>query len=635
MISNQLTTTKVFTNNVFNSEKFKIEKYSNFSLNDTQHFSTNPKIFSINTNIKSNINNISVSTQNDDDDLSQINSNQSTTLISWNLFSRSKSINKQQEKTILNEHNPNLILRKQNLSDQIYQSNSKSDYIDWTNPQLNTSSIETTTTTTINNQLDAINFLQEYLDHGNSDVLIDLLHEIAQEININQSTYSAINNNHLHLTPIYNSNLQLSNNKEKKNKKEKSIDKEKKDSHENKQKKDDKKKDNDNEAKKKKPKKHKDKTKQIEETTTTTTTTTDSDNAVDSPALINPTRINFNNPKSPSYSPVEINGFQSFSIPVPQSGGSSTNGLITPDPSNVHIPQQSNIAHLSQVQQQLQTNPQNSVVDKTTHLHNMSVQQQLQSLSQMARDGDEILITLSVNALTQKQQINNNNNNNNNNQYYQTSVQNNNPYSSSQSYNQMIPPSTRIMMPRNLEIVAKGFARVQNEHPQPPPSNPYLQQQQPPMMHSYNQSPYTFVHPPFVPRYPMPCHSGSGPPQAPIGPPIQPMFAPPNMMISGGFVRPPNYTDFMPGTRNNVDTSHNQSHINNSKCDYLCQSSLNQPDFRGRPSPGIIINPYYSNPSSSMNFSAKKSSKHKTKNQYNQLHNINFENINRTYSSIY
>ncbi|CAF3326854.1 unnamed protein product, partial [Rotaria sp. Silwood2] len=95
--------------------------------------------------------------------------------------SQSKPFNKQQERNILNKYNSNLILTKQNLSDEIYQSNSKSDYIDWTNPQINTSSIETTT---INNQLDAINFLQEYLEHGNNDVLIDLLHEIAQEINM-------------------------------------------------------------------------------------------------------------------------------------------------------------------------------------------------------------------------------------------------------------------------------------------------------------------------------------------------------------------------------------------------------------------------------------------------------------------
>ncbi|CAF4129901.1 unnamed protein product [Rotaria sp. Silwood2] len=603
MISNQLTTTKVLTSNEynkFNDEKFKIEKCSNFSSNDTQQFSTIPKIFSINTNTKSNINNISVSTQIDD--VSQINSNKSTTThISWNLFSQSKPFNKQQERNILNKYNSNLILTKQNLSDEIYQSNSKSDYIDWTNPQINTSSIETTT---INNQLDAINFLQEYLEHGNNDVLIDLLHEIAQEINIdqhnNQYIYSAINNNHLHLAPIFNSNLQLSNNKEKKNKKEKSTDKEKKDSNENKH----------NEIKSKKTKKNKDKTKQIEETTTTTT---DSDNVVDTPALLNPTRINFNNPKSPSYSPVETIGYQSFSIPVPQSGGPAAN-----------------VAHLSQVQQQLQTSPQNSFANKTTHPHNGSVQQQLQSLSQMARDGDEILITLSVNALTQKQQINNNNNN----QHYQAFIQNNNPYSSSQSYNQMMPSSTGIVMPRNLEIVAKGFARVQNEHPQPPPSNMYSQQP-PPMIHSYNQSPYTMVHPPFAPRHPMPCYSSNGPPQAPIGPPIQPMFAPPNMMMSGGFIRPSNCSDFTSAMRNNVDASYNLSHINTSKCDYLCQSSLNQPDFRGRPSPGVMINPYISNLPPSMNFSAKQSSKHKTKNKSNQIHNINSENINRTYSSIY
>jgi hypothetical protein len=81
-----------------------------------------------------------------------------------------------------------------------------------------------------------------------------------------------------------------------------------------------------------KPKKSKEKVKKIEETTTTTT---DSDVVVNSPSLINPTHINLNSPKSPSI------GFPSLSIPVPHSGGSSINGLISPDPSRIHIPQPS------------------------------------------------------------------------------------------------------------------------------------------------------------------------------------------------------------------------------------------------------------------------------------------------------
>jgi hypothetical protein len=62
---------------------------------------------------------------------------------------------------------------------------------------------------------------------------------------------------------------------------------------------------------------------------------------------------------------------------------------------------------------------------------------------------------------------------------------------------------------------------VQNEHPQPPSSNPFSQQ---PVMQSYSQPPYTSVHPPFVSRYPNPCYSSTGPPQIPIGPPIQRMY---------------------------------------------------------------------------------------------------------------
>jgi hypothetical protein len=41
------------------------------------------------------------------------------------------------------------------------------------------------------------------------------------------------------------------------------------------------------------------------------------------------------------------------------------------------------VAHLSQIQHQLQTDPQNPSLNKTTYPQNMSVQQQLQSLSQM------------------------------------------------------------------------------------------------------------------------------------------------------------------------------------------------------------------------------------------------------------
>jgi hypothetical protein len=118
---------------------------------------------------------VSTTTTTTADNICRIKPNQST-YVSNNLFSKSK-IN-------LNKYNPNLILKKQNLS----------------------------------HQLNAINFLQEYLDNENSDVLIDLLYEIAEEINLDHYLNSTMNNNHFHLTPIFNSNIQLSNNKEKKNK---------------------------------------------------------------------------------------------------------------------------------------------------------------------------------------------------------------------------------------------------------------------------------------------------------------------------------------------------------------------------------------------------------------------------------
>ncbi len=130
------------------------------------------------------------------------------------------------------------------------------------------------------------------------------------------------------------------------------------------------------------------------------------------------------------------------------------------------------------------------------------------------------------------------------------------------------------------------------------------------------------------------------------------------MMMSGGFNQPPNSIDSTPNKRNQFDhckpissvsltismnflfssiLAHHRSNFNTGKCDYLCQSSLYQPDFRGRPSPGVTTNPYISNPPPSMNFSAQRSSKHKTKHSStkNKFPTINTDNMNRTYSSIY
>ena len=76
-------------------------------------------------------------------------------------------------------------------------------------------------------------------------------------------------------------------------------------------------------------------------------------------------------------------------------------------------------------------------------------------------------------------------------------------------------------------------------------------------------------------------------------------------------------------------SDHYRSHINTDQCDKICQSSLYQPDFRGRPSPGVTTNPYMSPSPKPMNFSTKRSSR------TNRSFNMNFEDINRTYSSIY
>ena len=151
--------------------------------------------------------------------------------------------------------------------------------------------------------------------------------------------------------------------------------------------------------------------------------------------------------------------------------------------------------------------------------------------------------------------------------------------------------------------------------PPPPPVNPYSQ---PAMMHPYA---------PFLPQYPMPCQLSTGPPQAPIGSPIQrtaisspnrhlrlllPAVYPPTptMPMPDGFGRSAYYPHVAPSMR---PTSDHRSHVTLGRCDHLCQSSINQPDFRGRPAPGLLTNPYFTSSPSPMNFSARRSSKSKKK----------------------
>jgi hypothetical protein len=85
--------------------------------------------------------------------------------------------------------------------------------------------------------------------------------------------------------------------------------------------------------------------------------------------------------------------------------------------------------------------------------------------------------------------------------------------------------------------------------------------------------------------------------------------------------------------KNDLFEFHSDRHCpnrNSTLCDSLCQSSLYQPDFRGRPLPGVTINPYISHSPPPMNFSARQHSSKKK-----QSYNMNFEDINRTYSTIY
>ena len=67
------------------------------------------------------------------------------------------------------------------------------------------------------NPLDAIDFLEKYIEHDQNDILLELLQKIAQELELDENkSYQAVNNNHLQLSSTCPSNLQHSNNKEKK-----------------------------------------------------------------------------------------------------------------------------------------------------------------------------------------------------------------------------------------------------------------------------------------------------------------------------------------------------------------------------------------------------------------------------------
>lgn len=93
--------------------------------------------------------------------------------------------------------------------------------------------------------------------------------------------------------------------------------------------------------------------------------------------------------KSPtpfSHSPVEMTPAPTLSIPVPHMGNSITGGLMSPDLSPIYTPQQTQgnlVAHLAQIQHQLQADSQPSSAKKGVHEPITPVQQQLQSLSQM------------------------------------------------------------------------------------------------------------------------------------------------------------------------------------------------------------------------------------------------------------
>ncbi|UJR27323.1 hypothetical protein I4U23_008616 [Adineta vaga] len=485
------------------------EKTSNWLFNDLQQYSIISKTSSINMHCKSDDNVVLLSTK---DHISKINTCQSTNNSDC-LFSRSK-----------------------------VRSNKD------------------------HSLADVKHFCQNYLQNGNHETSIDSLHELVQKIDIvqykKQYLSSPMNNNHFHLSPTCNSNLQLSNNKEKKKKKDTAEEKENNEYTNN---------STDSEIIMKKRKKNKEKSKKIEEITT------DSETGTDPRMSTNPLHTYHHNSKSPT----DTIGHSSVSIPIPNSSGLSTKEFLVADP--IHIPVSQPSLPLTSIS---------------------SVQHQLQALSEMARDSDEILITLNINGLTQKQP------------------------NSTQNYPNFQQPQNESMS-NNFEIVAKGFIRAHIESPMP-------------RIPLYNQPTSTKSHPLFVPQHPIPFISNVCPPSKPIAPPIQPILSPPiKTMMYNGVALPPNSDgSFISDIRNNSDNTHHRCHINFGKCDHLCQSSLYQPDFRGRPSPGVMINPYFSNASYTNKFSTKRSTKHQSKTkpnnqQQSQYCTFNFENINRTYSSIY
>ncbi|CAF1314944.1 unnamed protein product [Didymodactylos carnosus] len=398
------------------------------------------------------------------------------------------------------------------------------DCVDWNKETLSTSSSsddDETAEKLRHKEVDALSilqFLQEYLQNGNSDVLMDIIRQIANEVTATSNNNNNQNNNHRRKKTNssalfgHEDSYGINTNHDKKAKKDKKDDVYKKnDKDDKKEKTVTMKKDKDSSSSKNKRKvKSKDKLSEPDADSETSGGESDAESRTPTASF-------------KVLSPIEELAVQSSYVPSQAESASSPPFSVSVPPSNLqmqsdgsfgvsgtNISQQATYTMASSPKQQ-----QYGAAQQQSGKQNISVQQQLQQLTQMARDGDEILITLSLNSLVSFDR------------YY---------LQQQQWLPQRMQQQQQISsMPKNLEIVAKGFARIQNE--------PLQMSQQPPLQNVNGQQQtgygeYSMYSTHAVQqaadghRYPVPCGS-AGLPSMPIGLPMRPMGPSINPMIMG------------------------------------------------------------------------------------------------------
>lgn len=205
-------------------------------------------------------------------------------------------------------------------------------------------SLSTSSSKTIDEQLDAIDFLGKYLEHANRDILVDFFSDMARAIRSHPTNL----NHHLECMSNRQTNLQRSNNKEKKTKWTKSDFTSMSHQMNLSSRKESKRKEKrtlsiewkllDDEAKEKKLKKKSEKKKHLDESTSSSEV-----NTTDSPIIPIAQHSQSKSPKYSSLSTAGSSPYPTLTIPVPQPNFSMS---PSPSPSPLFIPQRSNGKHL-------------------------------------------------------------------------------------------------------------------------------------------------------------------------------------------------------------------------------------------------------------------------------------------------